>query len=259
MVVLGRQQIKDGKFLEVFGNGKPKDWNQRVFLPVVHVKLGAEMNNSAYRGAKTAYEAGADGVLLIDMNSNCNYNKLTAAAVFAREKLAAEGIDFLIGVNYLDLTYQPDMAVFVASRAKIPLLWSDNQGGKEDYLSAMQSPDWCGLYLGAVAFKYQAAVYDVARLSQAAKKSIWMDVSVTSGAATGKEIDLAKAIIFSEAIPDQPRGVASGVNVFNIKTLLPLFNVFIVASSISDDNDTLDMFKAMDLVDCIHGWKIPID
>lgn len=124
------------------------------------------MSDSAYQGAMTAYEAGADGVLLIDMNGDRQYQKLAAATVAARARLAAEGVDFLIGVNFLDLTYHPGPTIFAAKQFNIPMIWSDNQGMKDEWLEAFKVNYWDGIYLGAVAFKYQEVVYGVESLRQ---------------------------------------------------------------------------------------------
>jgi hypothetical protein len=77
------------RFLELFGKNKPADWNQRVFLPVIHVKHGEEYETS-YRGVRTALEAGADGAFLIEMSCRTSQGLMTQVAHTIQESLCQD-------------------------------------------------------------------------------------------------------------------------------------------------------------------------
>lgn len=242
------------RFLKLFGSGKPADWNQRVLLPVIHVRQGDEFE-TAYRGALIAYKAGADGVFLIAHSRGTSTRTLTEVALEVAKQLPVDSQDFPVGVNYLPI-WDPGQAIHEAMHlGQIPMVWSDSTTGEESVEAARKATGWEGLYFGGVAFKYQDPVA-LEDLPGVAKKAAWMDVPTTSGEGTGEPIDLEKARIFTEAIPDSARAVASGASIDNINSLLPYFHAFLVASSIAgDDFHSIDSHKTRELAEAIHNWK----
>jgi len=242
------------RFFRYFGARKHGGWNGRVFLPVVHVEEGNEFE-SGYRGAVTAFEAGADGVFLIEMSQRTFHGKMTEVVRDIRETFARDGIDFAVGMNYLNIAREPDLPIYEAVRlGNIPMIWSDNPHGRQYVEGARARVGWDGLYFGAVAFKYQAPV-PIEELPTVAQTATWMDVPTTSGDGTGIEIDLQKARIFAEAIPGAARGIASGVSIENIGQILPYFNAILASTSINSDFHTLDPQKTKELADAIFNWR----
>lgn len=242
------------RFFEYFAVRKRSDWNRRVFLPVIHVEAGNEFE-TGYRGVMTAYGAGADGVFLIEMSGGTYHGRMTEVIHDVREALARNGIDFPIGANYLNIAHEPDLPIYEAARLGIiPMIWSDNPHGRQYVEGARANVGWNGIYFGAVAFKYQAPV-PIEELPTVAQAATWMDVPTTSGDGTGIEIDLEKARVFAEAIPQTARGIASGVSIENIDQILPHFNAILASTSINSDFHTLDPKKTRELADAISGWR----
>lgn len=242
------------RFFQYFAGRKHGRWNGRVFLPVVHVESGNEFE-TGYRGAVTAFESGADGVFLIEMTGATYHGKMTEVVRDIRETFAKDGIDFAIGVNYLNIAREPDLPIYEAVRlGNIPMIWSDNPHGRQYVEGARSKVGWDGLYFGAVAFKYQAPV-PIDELPKIAQEATWMDVPTTSGDGTGIAIDLEKAQVFAGAIPQSARGIASGVCIENIEQILPYFNAVLVSISINRDFHTLDPKKTKELADAIFNWK----
>jgi hypothetical protein len=242
------------RFFEYFAARKHGQWNGRVFLPVVHVESGNEFE-TGYRGAVTAFEAGADGVFLIEMTGATYHGKMTEVVRDIRDTFAKDGIDFAIGVNYLNIAHEPDLPIYEAVRlGNIPMIWSDNPYGRQHVEGARAKVGWDGLYFGAVAFKYQAPV-SIEDLPGVAQAATWMDVPTTSGDGTGVAIDLEKAQVFSGAIPHSAKGIASGVCIENIDQILPYFNAILASTSINQDFHTLDPKKTKELADAISNWQ----
>lgn len=242
------------RFFKYFAGRKHGRWNGRVFLPVLHVEAGNEFE-TGYRGAVTAFEAGADGVFLIEMTGATYHGKMTEVVHDIREKFAKDGIDFAIGANYLNIAREPDLPIYEAVRlGNIPMIWSDNPYGRQYVEGARTKVGWDGLYFGAVAFKYQAPV-PIGELPSVASEATWMDVPTTSGDGTGIEIDLQKAQVFAKAIPETARGIASGVSIENIEQILPYFNAILASTSINQDFNTLDPKKTRELADAIFNWQ----
>jgi hypothetical protein len=253
IVYLGGEEMN--RFLKVFGEGKPADWNQRVFLPVIHVKHGDEFETS-YRGVRTAIEAGADGAFLIEMSCRTSQGLMTKVAHDIQESLCQDEGDFQLGVNYLNMTHEPDLQVYEAMRlSKIPLIWSDNPGGRRYVEGARARVGWDGVYFGAVAFKYQAPV-SLEELPGVAQEASWMDVLTSSGESTGQAIDLEKARVFAESVPDSFRAVASGVTVDNVALVLPYFHAILAATSISEiGSDELSLDRTREVTELVHNWR----
>jgi hypothetical protein len=243
------------RFLELFGKDKPQDWNERVVLPVIHVKHGNELE-TAYRGVKTALKAGADGAFLIEMSCRTSQGMMTQVAYRIQGALCQDEANFHLGVNYLNMTHEPDLQIYEATRlSKIPLIWSDNPGGRRSVEQARARVGWDGVYFGAVAFKYQDPV-SLEDLPRVASEATWMDVLTTSGESTGRAIDLEKARAFAKSVPNSIRAVASGVTAENARQLLPYFHAILVATSILEvGTDELSFEKTRELVEACHNWR----
>ena len=91
---------------------------------------------------------------------------------------------------------------------------------------------------GGFAFKYNAPMSPSQISKWAGVATSLFDVVTTSGSGTGHAIDQTKALAVQRALAstegNAKLGCASGVSVWNIGRLWPLFDAFIVASSVED-------------------------
>lgn len=208
--------------------------NNKVLLPVIHVKTEGQM----LRNAKITYDLGCDGVFLI--NHGISYKEMLAYYY----SLLKQYPDWWIGVNCLDLY---PASVFESIPRTVSGVWVDNamieeNSEEQKYAEIIQRSKehsgWQGLYFGGVAFKYQRAVEELSKAARIAAQ--YMDVVTTSGPATGEAAERKKIIEMKEAIGDTPLAIASGVNPQNIETYLDYADCFLVATGISTDFWNLD-------------------
>lgn len=228
--------------------------NKHVILPVIHVNS----TTSALVNASLAYEAGCDGVFLINMQNpktleRMSYQELKKVQRVVREKFSS----WWVGVNYLDL---PTSAFFGHVDENVSGVWADNgeidehltkQSKAEEIKQHKEQCGWMGLYFGGVAFKYQTEVDDPALAAKIATE--YMDVVTTSGTMTGSAPDMEKIVKMKKAIGDFPLAIASGVSVENVKNFLPVSDCFLVATSLlKPGTDDFDPGKVRDLVDMVR-------
>lgn len=225
---------------DVFGRAK-------VVLPVLHVSnLQQTLENF-----EIAAEEGADGVFLIHHGGD------TRELLQIGEKVREAYPHFWIGVNFLG----------VEPRRVWPLLesfngvWSDNAGidersARQDYaqevLDLREVSGWKGLYFGGLAFKYQRPVEDLETAAELAAKLI--DVPTTSGPGTGQAADITKIARIRLGLGDGPLAIASGVNVTNVDSYLPMVDAFLAATDISKDFHNFDRDLLGDLVKKVHSY-----
>lgn len=216
--------------------------HKKVFLPVVHVEYGEQ----AQRNIDIAFDAGADGVFLI--NHAISDDLLLQIASDVRED------GRWIGVNCLGLSPEEVLADHHYSGEGV---WTDSalpaDYYDEDYILAMKQlvHSYYGLLFGGVAFKYQPQPKDIAEQCRQALR--FVNVITTSGPATGKAPDLDKIKTMREIIGDHDLAIASGIDVENVEAFLPYVDCFLVASSIGKSFTDLDPTKVKALADKIHG------
>lgn len=234
------------KLTDVF----PQAPDRKLYLPVIHLPpMGA--HHAAVREALTCVAAGADGALLISHNGISSVS-LAEIWLYTTEALEKLDVSLPLGVNFLDLTDEPQDMISLAVKYGIQLVWSDSQTGEVGIRSEQSATGNRVLYMGGVAFKHQDKV-PLAEIPKAVDRaSRFMDVIVSSGDATGEEIDVGKAALIAECHPEIPKMVASGISVDNIDTLREYFSLFAVASSIAAGPHQIDVVKATKLGKKIH-------
>ncbi|MCB8943056.1 MAG: adenine phosphoribosyltransferase [Ardenticatenaceae bacterium] len=215
--------------------------NPHIVLPVIHVVNTAQ----AKLNAQIAYEAGADGVFLINHEDEGGERPLTYRHLLdIHQELSQTIPGWWLGVNCLDL---PPHETFAHLTPQVAGVWVDNayiderqtaQTAAEQIAHSRQQSQWQGLYFGGVAFKYQREVADVARAAQTAVP--YIDIITTSGTATGQAAHLHKIQQIRAAIGPHPLAIASGLTPENIAAYLPYANYFLVATGISRSFDSFD-------------------
>ncbi|MEM7117854.1 MAG: BtpA/SgcQ family protein [Chloroflexota bacterium] len=222
--------------------------NGHVVLPVIHVKN----QQQAEANAHIAYEAEADGVFLINHETDGGHPLDYRALLGIHGRLTAVFPDWWIGVNCLDLTA---LETFSAVGNQVAGVWVDNAGideqrkaqpEAEQILTAQRRAGWNGLYFGGVAFKYQRSVVEVAMAAKLAMG--YMDVVTTSGAGTGKEADVSKIRAMKTAVGDFPLAIASGITPENVAQYMPYVDCFLVATGISHSFYQFDPKRVKELV-----------
>jgi len=219
-----------------------------VVLPVIHVAT----ERQALRNASIAYDAGADGVFLI------NHTTSSAELLDIHAAVAAAFPAWWIGVNCLDLEPRN---VFGAVSRRVDGVWVDNamideegaeQTAGQRVLDAQREHGWNGLYFGGVAFKYQREVENLQAAARIARG--YMDVVTTSGPGTGQAAHVEKIRTMKEALGDFPLAIASGITPDNISGYLPFSDCYLVATGISTDFDELSPKLTRRLVDAVRSY-----
>jgi predicted TIM-barrel enzyme len=229
--------------------------HRHVVLPVIHVVNGQQ----ALQNARVAYEAGADGVFLInhevDGKRPLTYNHL----LDIHNEVVQALPDWWLGLNCLDL--EPH-ETFQHLSPQVAGVWVDNamiderqaaQPEAERIKAVQTESQWSGFYFGGVAFKYQRDVMDVSAAAQTAVA--YTDIITTSGSATGQAAPLTKIGQIRAAIGDHPLAIASGLTPENITDYLPLADCFLVATGISRSFDAFDPIRLKMFVDAVHTYK----
>jgi uncharacterized protein len=230
------------RFREVFTS-------RHVLLAVIHVTDLA----GAVRNARVARDAGMDGAFLI------SHGAVTDDALIGiAEKVRRATSGFWIGVNCLSTH---PLGLFAKIGDRVPGVWADDAlitESSDDQVDARQvralqeAHGWRGLYFGGVAFKYQRAVRDLARVARLA--TAYMDVVTTSGPGSGEAADPAKVRTMKQAIGPFPLALASGVTPENAHDYLPHADCFLTATGISQTSEELDADRARDLVRVVRSW-----
>lgn len=224
--------------------------------PVVHMRSSAH----ALELSEQAFEAGADGVFLIDHISPHVSDILTSAYEHVRSNLGREAF---IGVNYLGLTPHDAYSYLGALRQydvidSMPTaLWADDATKGANILTHR---NYHGLeavrFFGGVAFKYTGSFTEDPELAgdTAARYRTHVDVMTTSGPATGSAASLGKVRAMKAAIGDQELALASGVSPENIADYAPYVDMVLAASSIETKpySGVYIESKLRDLVQAAH-------
>lgn len=207
--------------------------NTTTVIPVIHYLTDA----LALENAALAFDAGAQGVMLISMEG------IDDPVIPAAQLVKSRWPDKLVGVNLLTLTASESLALSL--RAGLDATWTDRPGvtsaniGAEAFkVAEMLKANPRHLFFGSVAFKYQAPE---PQPDVAAKRanSLGM-VACTSGMATGVAPDLEKTALMKRALGDCPLALASGVTPENITSFLGDVTYFLVATGISIDEHRFD-------------------
>jgi predicted TIM-barrel enzyme len=230
------------KFRKVFRN-------HHVVLPVIHV----ETETQALRNAKIAYDAGADGVFLI--NHSISWMEL----LLIHGKVADRFPGWWIGVNCLDIDPRQ---VFAHIPYRVSGIWVDNAMIQEDrsdqpqaeaVIEAQSQTKWSGLYFGGVAFKYQRHVGNLVSAAKIARR--YMDVVTTSGPSTGQAAEIQKISTMKEALGEYPLAIASGITPNNVRDYLPFSDCYLVSTGISKTFSDFDSSLVHFLIDTIRSWS----
>ena len=203
-------------------------------IPVIHY-LDDEQ---AMRNARRVYDAGCDGVMLIDMTGK--NDRLVPLA----QDIKIEWPDLPAGVNHLGL--DPLRSLDLNLAAGLDMTWTDAQPTHtvfpDDQLSLMLSRrigrKRHDLFVG-VAFKHQEHEPDPVG---AAKSAIARNlIPTTSGSATGKAAEVQDIIDLRQGIAaDAPLAIASGITPDNFAGFRPHLTHVLVATGVSRSFHELD-------------------
>ena len=201
-------------------------------IPVIHY-LDDEQ---AMRNARRVYDAGCDGVMLIDMTGK--NDRLVPLA----QDIKIEWPDLPAGVNHLGL--DPLRSLDLNLAAGLDMTWTDAQPTHtvfpDDQLSLMLSRRIGShdLFVG-VAFKHQEHEPDPVG---AAKSAIARNlIPTTSGSATGKAAEVQDIIDLRQGIgADAPLAIASGITPDNFAGFRPHLTHVLVATGVSRSFHELD-------------------
>ena len=232
-----------------FSRTHPNISTTKKFYPVIH----AEDMSGVLCNATVAFEAGADGIFLI--NHSIQAVELLMIYSVIRRRFPEQ----FIGINLLD---QSAVAAFQLMRyhSDVSALWVDNSGIGDDITrdaeklrTEMCASDWPGLYFASTAFKHQQLVRDVTEA--ALLTSQYAHVVVTSGSETGTAPTAAKIIMMKAGVPTHPLAIASGMTLENIDLFLPHADMFLVATGISQNFTTLDADKTRQMAKHIADYN----
>ncbi len=201
----------------------------KKFYPVIHVYK----DEDAIEDVSVALNNGADGVFLIShVGRNAELLRL------AKNIKSVGYRDFLIGVNLLGENAVD--AIRLASANALDAVWTDYfDFDISVYYALKEAKNRPFQHFGGFDFKYQTPM-----AHYRARTAIeYVDVLTTSGPATGHPPTLDKLNSIRQHIDDFPLAVASGMNDENVKVLRQAADIFLVATSICDENERLDSEK----------------
>lgn len=227
-------------------------------FPVVHVNEVSQALNQS----EIAYDAGADGVYLID-----HRNQDTDLLLQSFNAVADKDRYRFIGLNFLQLESAENAFWFVDSQfqsgdiIRLPdAIWADDAIPlKHELLKLRQHNQELSkiLYLGGVAFKYTNTYTGDPEESIVQAKNLvsYVDVVTTSGKGTGMPPSIEKIRAMKQAIGDKKLAVASGISSENIHEYTGLFDQLLVSSSIEIEpySGIFDQRKLKVLVELVHS------
>lgn len=211
-------------------------------IPVIHYADDMQ----AHRNADLAFEAGCEGVLLIEMRGRSE--PLPKVATSVKERWP----DRLVGINYLGV--DPALAIRWNTRAGLDMTWTDQQlthssGGhtaKAEQVARYVGKNPGHLLFCGVAFKYQDEEPDpVAATRSAIARGF---VPTTSGSATGVSAEVEKIANIRLGIgPYAPLAIASGITPDNAAQFAPHLSHILVATGVSSSFHEFDADLIADL------------
>lgn len=217
------------------------------FFPVIHLRDDAQGADEAAK----ALDAGADGVFFIHHAGD------DTMAVRVARRTKKQYSEWYVGINLL--AAGPIVAFEQAIDAGLNAVWADSVGVTSEGLNG-QARELLSLHVvhpfidifAGVAFKYQpkdsnpnGTVYQLSDLG-------W--IPCTSGKATGSAAEASKVEALGNA-SSIGLALASGVTLDNVAEYLPHVSHFFVASSISQDDYTLDFERMSAMASRIHGAR----
>lgn len=210
----------------------------KYLYPVIHF-----LNNEvALENARIAFNAGCEGLFIIDMTPVPDGQKYDPVLYEECVKeLVATWPDKNIGINYLETPYN----ILENQKLGATMEWCDNPGihsveafNRRDVqknlnlllIDARQiNPDF--KFFGSVAFKTQ--IPDLVPGQSAIIAASYGWIATTSGVETGSPPSVEKMKTMKEALGDRPLAVASGIDPENVVDFLPYIDYFLVATGIS--------------------------
>lgn len=225
--------------------------NPIKIYPVIHYYD----DDTTFDQALTAYEAGADGVFLIDHDDRDD----EVADVLQRWK-SESGLpsDFRVGVNFLG--WGNLHAAEIAVQVGVDMLWFDAPGcssrgmTEEGYQLfehlrrlkkvGMQVPE----VFASVAFKHQPVDQVPSAAAALARMNGW--IPTTSGPATGEPPSLQKIV---DMAGHGPLAIASGMAPENVAQFVPHLTHILVATGVSRDFHHFDFERLRAFVGAVRS------
>ena len=224
-------------------------------LPVIHHRDDA----LSIEQAELAFELGADGVFLIEMDRS--HWRPEAAAAAIRERHPGRPV----GMNRLGLS--PAEAILRDASIGLDMTWTDASGLNSDpayrwsddrILEVSRALDQArtgrehDLFF-AVAFKYQARDPDPPRTAREAASLGW--IPTTSGAGTGIAAEPEHLEAMRHALGEAPLAIASGITPENASSYLGTVTHILVSTGISypDDEYRFDPSRVRSLLRAVRG------
>ena len=224
-----------------------------ILLPVLSCYNVEQFKKNIINLYPLILDNSVSGVFLLSTNTTIdviadvyNWTKSTYPNIWIGINLIGENIfkvfKFIKNVNpdgiWIDNSYMNNI-----SNMGIPELIQDQ----------FEQLNWNGLYFGGIMFKYQSNCnnYDEQILLNTHK---YMDVLITSGNGTGIEIEESKLnYIYNNVKNNITIAVASGITEKNIKKIQNKSNIYVVRSSIVNENNDIDIEKLKELINAISS------
>lgn len=232
-------------------------YRSRFVRPALFVVVHVTSVDQAHRNLDIALRGGADGMFLIQHGGD-----ETLPLFDIQESYLACFDEYeskpWIGVNKLQ--FNPLDAFLTYSGLQTNGVWCDDSFPTDTYftlrtwLARQLQAGGTPLYFGGVAFKYRGEV-PASRLGiVTCRAAETVDVVTTSGEQTGTPPSVEKILTMRAALGGNvPLAIASGISAENVKDYLPYVDAFLVASSISQKFDELDLDAVRRLADVIHA------
>jgi hypothetical protein len=181
-------------------------------------------------------------------SSNNNYDVICDTIILVKEMYPTFWVGInLVGENIITVLkfinkYKPDG------------IWNDNsyitdkdyQNIPELIIDQFKKYNWNGLYFGGTLFKYITYEGDINKILENSYK--YMDVVTTSGDGTGIEINNEKLInVYNLVAKNSLIAVASGISSTNIKKISKYCNIFLVGTSVTDQDYNVIVDKVIEL------------
>jgi len=230
----------------------------RAIFPVIHVRDYEQ----AHANLTVAQTANVDGVFLIQHGAS---HADTLETIIERLRQDGRCEELWLAANFL--TSLNHRAFALSHQLGLDGIWTDNayaltfQARHDDEMRKIHNDAKTDrgekpiLYFGGAAFKYQPQAEDWVKEAEAAIP--FTDVVTTSGPETGRAASIEKLRAIRNAIGNHPLAVASGVTAKNVTEQLRYADAVLVATSISDDFDTLSLAKLNELVEIVHAYQPP--
>lgn len=215
-------------------------------IPVIHYRS----YQLALANAQIAFDAGAAGVFLINMDGPNNL--LAPAARAVKERWP----DKLVGINYLGQDAAEAVRRNIADG--LDMTWTDSQpthSAQTSWAAAERIRDEAARQEGhlvfvGVAFKHQD---DEPRPDVAALAALSFGfIPTTSGPATGVPAEVEHVADMRAALGDAPLAIASGITPENVASFAPHLSHILVASGVSSSFYQLDFEKLYRLGARVH-------